>query len=225
MNTWVHLTPKSANAKTGPIPVSTTEARTCPPSCPLRDKGCYAKGGPLGLHWRAVSLHKRGMAWADFCQAIAALPEGTLWRHNQSGDLPGEGESVNRAELEALVSANRGKRGFTYSHKHNASALESIWWANRNGFTVNLSANDLVHADKLADTGAGPVCVLLPQEAKQNTFTPAGRKVVLCPATQRDGVSCATCRLCSRADRSVIVGFPAHGIAKRTVSTIAGGAS
>lgn len=223
MSTWAHLTFRSANAKTGPIPVSTTEARTCPPSCPLRDKGCYAKGGPLGLHWRAVSLRERGMPWGEFCSAIAGLPAGTLWRHNQSGDLPGPGESIDRAELEQLVRANTGKRGFTYTHKHNLAALEAVRWANDRGFTVNLSANTLEHADTLAETGAGPVCVILPQDTKANTQTPAGRKVVLCPATQRDGVSCATCRLCSRADRSCIVGFPAHGIARRAVSTVAQG--
>jgi len=223
VSTWVHLTPKSANAKTGPIPVSTTEARTCPPSCPLRDKGCYAKGGPLGLHWRAVSDRSRGMAWSDFCASIAALPEGTLWRHNQSGDLPGEGERIDAGELLALVEANKGRRGFTYTHKHRAENLHLIRSANALGFTVNLSANTIEHADALAETGAGPVCVILPQDTKANTQTPAGRKVVICPATQREGVSCATCRLCSRAERSCIVGFPAHGIAKRAVSTVAQG--
>ena len=30
MTYQVHLTPKSKNEKTGPIPVSTTEAQTCP---------------------------------------------------------------------------------------------------------------------------------------------------------------------------------------------------
>lgn len=223
--TWVHLTPKSSNAKTGPIPVSTTEANSCPPSCPLRDKGCYAKGGPLGLHWSAVSRRERGMSWKDFCATIAALPEGTLWRHNQSGDLPGEGEEIDAAELFSLTIANEGKKGFTYTHKRGEANFDLIRVANAHGFTVNLSANNLADADTLADTGAGPVCVLLPADQKTNTVTPQGRKVVLCPATQRDGVNCASCRLCSRADRSCIIGFPAHGASKRAVETVAKGGS
>jgi hypothetical protein len=216
--TWVHLTPKSNNAKTGPIPVSTTEARTCPPSCPWREKVCYAKHGPLGLHWRAVSERKRGMAWAEFCETVRAFPEGTLWRHNQSGDLPGEGESIDAEELSALVSANQGKKGFTYTHKRGKENFRLIRSANLAGFTVNLSANSLEDADTLAETGAGPVCVVLALSQSTNTLTPSGRKVVICPATQREGVTCESCKLCSRADRSCIIGFPAHGIGRKGVT-------
>ena len=86
----------------------------------------------------------------------------------------------------------------------------------RSGFTVNLSANDLVDADELAATGAGPVVVVLPSSQTDNTATPAGRRVVVCPATQRDDVSCATCQLCAR-QRSTIVGFPAHGTRRRVI--------
>lgn len=218
MSTWVHLTPKSSNAKTGPIPVSTTEAKTCPPDCPWREKVCYAKHGPLGLHWRAVSERKRGMHWPEFCAAIAALPEGTLWRHNQSGDLPGAGADIDGWELAALVAANRGRRGFTYTHKRGASNFALIRKANAAGFTVNLSADTLAEADTLADTGAGPVCVVLPASVTYNTSTPEGRRVVICPATQREGVTCESCRLCARANRGVIVGFPAHGSGRKGVA-------
>lgn len=218
MNTWVHLTPKSSNAKTGPIPVSTTEASTCPPSCPWRERVCYAKHGPLGLHWKAVSERRRGMPWPAFCDAIAALPEGTLWRHNQSGDLPGHGAEINREELRALVAANRGKQGFTYTHKRGGVNLALIREANAAGFTVNLSADTLADADTLAETGAGPVCVVLPAGVSENTETPAGRRVVICPATQREGITCESCRLCAKASRTVIIGFPAHGSGRKGVT-------
>lgn len=50
----VQLTMKSSNVKTGPIPVSTTGAQSCPNACSLKGSGCYAEGGPLGMHWRKV---------------------------------------------------------------------------------------------------------------------------------------------------------------------------
>lgn len=223
--TWAHLTLKSANAKTGPIPVSTTEPDSCPPSCPFRDAGCYAKNGPLALHWRKLGERDRGMPWSEFCIAIASLPAGQLWRLNQAGDLPGRGEEVNLSELRQLLRANKGKRGFSYSHKRSPEALAAIREANAEGLTVNLSGNSLADADALAETGAGPVVCVLPASQTTNTRTPAGRKVVVCPATQREGVSCATCQLCARGNRSVIVGFPAHGTGARKASAIAGGAS
>jgi threonine dehydrogenase-like Zn-dependent dehydrogenase len=178
---------------------------------------CYAASGPLALHWAAVSAGIRGTDWGRFCTLIAALPEGQLWRHNQAGDLPKIGGTVDPVKLGQLVAANRGKRGFTFSHHRDRASLAWIRHANEWGFTVNLSANDLHDADYLADTGAGPVVVVLPSTQSQNTVTPAGRRVVVCPATQRDDVSCATCQLCQR-QRDTIVGFPAHGSRHRVIN-------
>jgi len=205
----VHLTPKSANVKTGPIPVSTTERASCPSDCKMKSE-CYAASGPLALHWAAVSAGSRGTDWATFTDAIAALPDGQLWRHNQAGDLPQANGTIDAVLLGDLVAANIGKRGFTYSHHRDAESINWIRHANQWGFTVNLSANDLADAD------AGPVVVVLPSTQTSNTTTPRGRAVIVCPATQRDDVSCATCQLCQR-QRAAIVGFPAHGTRKRVI--------
>lgn len=218
----VYLTLKSRNAKTGPIPVSTTTATTCSPACPFQSSGCYAKGGPLAIHWRKVTQGIAGMPWDDFVSEIAALPENTLWRHNQAGDLPGNGDTIDIVALASLVTANNGKRGFTYTHKPTTPAnVAAIKDANANGFTINLSGNNLAHADQLADLNAGPVVVVLPADQTTNTTTPAGRKVVVCPASIRDDVSCSTCKLCAVTDRRAIIGFPAHGAAKNKASGIA----
>ncbi len=210
-----HLSLKSGNVKTGPIPVSTTSKATCPVDCAVR-AACYAASGPLALHWSAVSAGTRGTDWSGFVGAISALPDGQLWRHNQAGDLPGNGHTVDPVALGQLVQANIGKRGFTYSHYRDADSLQWIRHSNAWGFTVNLSANDLQDADTLADTGAGPVVVVLSSTQSTNTVTPKGRRVVVCPATQRNDVSCATCQLCQR-QRDTIVGFPAHGTRKRVI--------
>ncbi len=212
----VHLTIKSANAKTGPIPVSTTASDSCPTDCAMKAE-CYAATGPLALHWKAVSTGQRGTDWPTFTAAIAALPDGQLWRHNQAGDLPQSGGTIDAAALGQLVAANAGRRGFTYSHHRDAESINWIRHANAWGFTVNLSANDLTDADTLADHAAGPVVVVLPSTQTTNTTTPKGRPVVICPATQRDNVSCATCQLCQR-QRGAIVGFPAHGSRQRVIN-------
>lgn len=212
----VHLTIKSNNRKLGPIPASTTERDSCPDDCAMRHE-CYADTGPLAIHWRDVSEGRRGMDWSAFCAAVALLPELQLWRHNQAGDLPRQGASVDPAKLGQLVAANRGRRGFTYSHHRDPASLKWIRHANAWGFTINLSANDLVDADRLAATGAGPVVVVLPSTQTKATKTPGGRPVVVCPAAIIDGVNCATCGLCQKADRASIVGFPAHGNKRRII--------
>ncbi len=222
----VHLTLVSSNRKTGKIPVTTTSAESCPSACPFKKNGCYADGGPLGMHWLKVTKRQRGENWRLFLGKIAGLPDGQFWRHNQAGDLPGFDNNIDGNLLRQLTKANAGKRGFTYTHKpvlKNAKNRQLVQKANKAGFTVNLSANNLREADKLADLNIGPVVCVLPVDHTGNTETPKGRRVVQCPATI-DGkdASCESCQLCQK-QRSAIVGFPAHGASKRKAGEIAKG--
>jgi hypothetical protein len=219
---FYHISPKSGNVKTGPIPVTTTSSDSCPPSCPFSGGGCYAKSGPIALHWKKVSEGERGGSLEDLTAFIDSLPRGQLWRMNQAGDLPGLGERIDVVALRKITKANQGKRGFTYTHKHERKGnLLHIKAANGAGFVINLSANSPAHADDLAETGAGPVVCVLNSANTQNSTTPAGRKIVVCPAAVRDDITCESCGLCARASRSVIIGFPAHGTAKKKASAIA----
>lgn len=222
--TRYQFTLKSRNVKTGPIPTTMTSAETCPEACPLKAKGCYAAHGHVAMHWRKLSNPSNGITLQALCDSVAALPEGTLWRHNVAGDLPGHGDIIHKASMLALIEANTGKRGFTYTHKPpHAYNADLIRFANQKGFTVNLSANTLAHADRLVALGIGPVVVVqdAPEGTRADTVTPEGHKVATCPATYRDDVTCATCGLCASTTRKVIVGFPAHGAAKRAAAAIA----
>ena len=218
----IQFTRVSRNAKTGPIPVTTTSEESCPAACPLKRNGCYAEGGPLAILWRKVTERKAGMAWDAAMAEIAKLPRGTLWRHNQAGDLPGIGDAIDADAMATLTRANKGKRGYTYTHKpmtaDNAAAVSD---AIAQGFAVNLSANDLAHADELASLGIAPVVVVLPADATRATMTPQGRKVAICPATISDNVNCASCGLCALTGRKAIIGFPAHGASKRKATAVA----
>lgn len=215
--------------KTGPIPVSISDRTTCPPSCPFYSRGCYADAGPLRLHWAAISAGKRGTDFGTFLARVAALPAGQLWRHNQAGDLPGAGDAIDGQALDQLAAANSGKRGFTYTHKPcigdglAAENRQAVARANAAGLTINLSANNLAHADQLADLECAPVVVVVPGDFPDRGFTPAGRRVGVCPAQRVEGMTCDKCRLCSRADRPVIIGFRPHGAGKRAVEAIARG--
>ena len=210
---------KSANVKTGPIPVTYSARETCPESCPHYRSDCYAEDYYTRMVWDKVPA--RGADIAGLCANIAALPPGQLWRHNVAGDLPGTGENVDPATLGEIVAANIGKRGFTYTHKTAPHNLQWIRHANDWGFTVNLSADNAGHADQLADTGAGPVVCIVPMDTPEKTQTPAGRPIVVCPAQTRDNVTCADCQLCQRVNRSVIVGFRAHGTRARVADQLA----
>jgi hypothetical protein len=215
-----YFTRQSRNAKTGPIPVSTSSAETCP-DCPLKDAGCYAEGGPLAILWRKVTAGNAGLTWAEFLEQVETLPSRILWRHNQAGDLRGKGNAIDRPALRQLVKSNGKRRGFTYTHKPATRGnLAAIRAANKAGFTINLSANNLEHADTLADTGAGPVVVVLPADTLKPVKTPAGRTVAICPAVISP-LTCFDCGLCAMPGRKAIIGFPAHGASKNKASAIA----
>ena len=134
-----------------------------------------------GTRWQFVG--------SAFTAQIAALPEGQAWRHNQAGDLPGEGNRIDVAKLSALVEANRGPQGLellvtNLSTRSTSRTVSAIANANAGGFVINLSADTLAEANELATLNVGPVVVVLDAQdgTRADTVTPAGRRVVTCPA-------------------------------------------
>lgn len=204
----VHVRYKSNNKKTGPIPVTTTERSTCPPSCSWYDKGCYAKYGPLGMHWDKVSKGERGYSWDQFLGWVKDLPKGTLWRHNQAGDLPGIEEDIDIEACIDLAMASQHTMGFTYTHKWDGNE-EVIELLNDLGFTVNTSCDTYEEA-KLSMHMGLPTTVMLSPDM------PEDFPVARCPAEYKD-TSCAQCKLCARSNRKVAVGFTPHGAGKKHV--------
>jgi hypothetical protein len=219
----VALTLKSSNKKTGPIPVSTTTRDSCPDTCPFKKDGCYADGGPLAIHWNHVTAKTRGTNWSTFCKKIESLPSGQLWRHNQAGDLPVlQSRKTNLALglLDKLINANRGKRGFTYTHhsmKYKGNR-HSVKHCNDSGFTVNLSANSIDEVDSLVSLDIGPVVVTIPEGLPRTMKTAKGVKIIQCPATYKDDTTCETCKLCAIPTRKTVIAFPFHGSKKRSLN-------
>ena len=72
------LTLASRNRKTGPIPVATSSSDTCPSTCALLTKGCYAKTGPIKLVWDRVD--KQGMDFKSFrAELLTVTSYGQPW--------------------------------------------------------------------------------------------------------------------------------------------------
>lgn len=223
----VAFTRISSNAKTGPIPVTVTESKSCPSNCKLKRQGCYAELGMVGMHWRKLDKGISGAGYWQAMQSIASLPKGQLWRHNVAGDLVHVNQRIASDSLAGIIQANKGKQGFTYTHHKvigdDAIALhnqQQIRMANRNGFTINLSADSLDQADKLKALGIGPVVTILPIDSPKTLQTPEGNYVVVCPAVYRNDTTCASCGICQVSARKVIIGFPAHGAGKKKAEKV-----
>ncbi len=213
----IRITLNSKNKKLGKMPTTTTERKSCPDSCPLKNGDCYGEKYHTSIVWgeTETGFNKRwkknfSNSWDDTIKAIASFPESVdIWRHNQIGDLPNDGddnESIDEKKLDQLVEANNKRRVICFTHKHKYKKnIDLIKKANKNGFTINLSANNLKHADELAKHGL-PVAVVVD---KHTTATPQGRPVVMC-LSQTKGLTCKQCKLCSVNTRKTIVGFLKH---------------
>ena len=141
--------------------------------------------------------------------------------------MPGVGNKINIRDVKRLVKALVGLEVISYTHKppHVGRNAEAIKYCNDHGVAVNLSGNNLAHADELSDLGIAPVVTTLPANSLKKIRTPAGRQVVICPAVLSENVQCSNCgghrgALCARIDRNYIVGFPAHGAGARKVTEI-----
>lgn len=220
----VTITPISGNGKTGPLTTTRSERATCPSTCPFYGAGCYARAGRERIQWDRLDRGDTGMLWSEFLTVLRrTVPTGALWRHNTAGDLPHDGGTIDAAALQALTAANRGRRGFTYTHHTLTPAnVQALQDANAAGFTVNASTESIEAADRvMAQHGIPAVAVVPSTESRRFFRTASGRRVIVCPAALHPGkVTCASCGLCQRADRDAVIAFPAHGVSKRRVDAI-----
>ena len=218
----------SSNSKIGKIPATNSSRLTCPDSCPFKLNGCYADGYYTSLNWNKVTSGERGSEWPEFLASIKAIKPAQLWRHNVSGDLrptANNKELIDSKALTELATANSDSRGFAYTHyrpsKHNIRAIRK---ANKLGFTVNLSANSVAQSIEYKKAFPDlPVVTVAPSDIGTGTRTIDGQKIVVCPATYKDKVTCKTCKLCSVSNRDSVVAFPAHGTQSKKADIIARG--
>jgi hypothetical protein len=137
--------------------------------------------------------------------------------------------------------------GHSSSARSTWASISSRQAAVEAGFTINLSADNAAHADRLAELGIAPVVAVLARayarravrhrfkrrpdqwaepigEWRDRTaslprYTPAGRRIAICPATY-SSATCKTCGACVRV-RDAVIGFPAHGAWRQVEASMA----
>ena len=128
---------------------------------------------------------------------------------------------IDGLALYQLTRANKGRKGFTYTHypintHYNVQCVEA---ANQEGFTINVSCDSLRECDKIQDITDAPLVVVLRSDETRTAFrTDGGQKVVVCPTYYIPDTACDTCQLCYQSRNRAIIGFPAHGSKKKTIN-------
>jgi hypothetical protein len=139
-----------------------------------------------------------------------------LWRHNQAGDLWAPSTAAGRKALAELVDANRGRRGFTYSHhKRTPATVQAFKAATAHGFTVNASCHSEGEADAAMADGLRAVFVVPADDQRTAWETAGGNRAVVCPAQRFEGMTCERCQLCAARPSNVAIVFRAHGTGRK----------
>src|SRR5579871_4292396 len=118
----------TANSKLGPVSSTSVAQISCPDTCPLRARGCYAESGPQGLITRRLNRTTADVLAVAYEEAAAidALPADRPLRLHVVGDA-----SIDAAAQIVSAAADRyrdrgGMPAWTYTHGWR-SAARSAW--------------------------------------------------------------------------------------------------
>lgn len=213
-------TARSGNRKTGNVPTAFVgatreESKASCKGCPLLDQGCYAHSGQVAIgHTSAIKAYGRRSARYTLPAALAKRHRGArMVRVSAIGDVGLSGPDVASTIKETIRAAGLALVGYTHHWRNPAAAP----WKG----ALLASCETAEQADQALAAG-WRASVVTPEGLPRSYQTPAGNRVVQCPATLAKGksIQCNTCRLCDGSKSGPIIAFPVHGGSKRQAARV-----
>lgn len=220
----VLLSEKSSNKKLGKKIAATYASveATCPSTCKLKNNGCYAQLGFVGIYnsrltkaakkgrYNSLEISKMEAKLIDESFKGGAVP-GTSLRLHVSGDVRTQNGVRHLAAAARRFKARGGNKVWTYSHAW--KKLPKPLW---DGISVLASVDSTKEAAEALAAGYAPAFVVSEFESEK-AYMVDGIKGIPCPEQTR-GVPCEDCGLCMNADllaknQSMIL-FAIHGARK-----------
>jgi hypothetical protein len=213
--------PNSDNVKTGDVPTawvgaSKEETRASCAGCKLapREEGgdgtCYAWSGTPAIARASITKAAARGADRSLERALAERrADARMVRVSALGDA-GRAGAETAARIVAKVAA-AGLALVGYTHHWREEDVAAAWRGR-----LMASVETLAQADEAAAAGWRAAAVV-PEDYPRTGTTPAGRRVVVCPAQVAEGtsgarpVTCNTCRLCDAARPGPVIAFREHG--------------
>lgn len=134
-----------------------------------------------------------------------AARSARMLRATGIGDIGRSGRDLADYVAGSVRSAGLALVGYTH-HWREPAVADS--WRGR----LMASTETLAEADRAVSEG-WRATVIVAADAPRTLSTPAGRKVVVCPAQAAEdrGVTCNTCRMCDASRPGPVIAFRAHG--------------
>jgi hypothetical protein len=199
---------------------------TCPSTCSLKDKGCYAQTSFVGMINHRMNRRARGGSPLQLARAEARaidqsynggeVPAGRAFRLHVAGDSRTvKGTRV----LNAAVSRWKKRGGGdAWSYTHAWQKVPRKEWGN---VSILASVDGVEQVPYARAQGYAPA-IVVGEHTSERAYTLPGSDVkwIPCPNQTRD-VGCTDCRLCFNADRlyqnNMGIAFAAHGVKKETI--------
>lgn len=217
---------KSQNTKISAMGnVSATYASiqsTCPTTCQLRDKGCYAQTSYTGMIVRKLDKAKKTSVQAAIEEAAlidASFKGGQVPQDGAKGGrdlrIHVAGDARNPTAAQKLGEAAKRWRkrggGDVWSYTHAWRVVKRKVWGK--GVSVLASIDKPEQAKEARKQGYTPA-VVVPEHKSNKAFKAHGITWIPC-LEQTIGRSCTACRLCFKADmlykNKMGIAFAAHG--------------
>lgn len=199
---------------------------TCPDSCSLKNKGCYAQTSFVGMINQRMERRSRGASPLDVARAEAKAIDNAY----DGGQVPVDralrlhvaGDSRTLAGTRLINNAvGRWKKrggGKVWNYTHAWKHVPRQEWSN---VSTLASVSNTKEVAEAREHGYAPAIVVATHlSEKAYTLPGSDVKFIPCPAQTRE-VGCSDCRLCFDADRlfegNFGIAFAAHGINKNAI--------
>lgn len=200
---------------------------TCPSSCKLKNNGCYAQAGFVGIQNARLTRanEERSLSPTQIAKIEAHLIDksfngshiknATMLRIHVSGDVASRSGVKAIAKASGRYMARGGGRVWTYSH-----AWKNIPRSHWGKVSVLASVDSLREAHEAIAAGYAPA-MAVPKFESHKAYLIDGIKFIPCPAQTKDDVTCSDCKLCAKSEflESTKTGilFEAHGVSKNKI--------
>ncbi len=197
--------------------------QSCPSTCELRDKGCYAQSSYVGMLNRQLESDHKGSTKLQVAQSEAAaidsgfpkgVPQdggrgqGRPLRIHVSGDCSTKGGARVVSAAARRYTQRGGGPVWSYTH-----AWRKVPRASWKGVSVLASVKGTQDILEAREAGYAPA-IVVPEHKSDRKYRVGNFNFLPCPAQTRD-LACTDCRLCFDADKLLArkqgIAFAAHG--------------
>jgi hypothetical protein len=200
---------------------------SCPTTCELRkDKSCYAMGGPIAIHLKALDKNAKYHTPDSVAVQEAQLIEASF----NGGDIPQDGAKGGRdlrihgfGDARTKRAAKRlgkaatnwrsRKGGSVWTYTHAWKNVSRELWGKDISILASVDNKDEI---ELAKKQGYATCTVVPEfKNGAKIWEENGIKYLPCPAQVNKEVTCVKCRLCFRDEflskNNFTITFAAHG--------------